>query len=57
MAVVVDILAYAAGAIATHLCFRAVGVEDAHLEVGAFRGANQYDAVSSDTLVSVAEEY
>src|SRR6516164_1923724 len=39
-AVVMDVLGYAAKAIAAHLGLAAVGVEHAHAGVGSFSGAN-----------------
>ena len=47
-AVVIQILADAADAVAAHLTLRAVGVEDAHLRVRLVRGGNEDDTVAAD---------
>ncbi len=53
-AVVVDVFAYAACSVATHACFRSVGIENAHPEVGNHGGAYNNDAVGSDAGVWAA---
>ena len=56
-AALVDILAYAAARVATHHGLGAVGVENAHREVGnggVGRRANEHQAVGADAEMAVA---
>lgn len=52
--VVINIFAYAARGIATHLSFRAVGVEHTHPEVGNIGGEDKDDTIASNAEMAVA---
>ena len=53
-ALVVDVLADAAGGVAAHAGLGTVGVEDAHAEVGHVRAAYQHQPVAADARVWAA---
>lgn len=51
-----NILAYATRAVATHLGFRAVGVENPHFEIRAVGRTDEDDTISSDSFMAIAKE-
>ena len=55
--IIVEILAHAANAVATHFSFRTVIVEDAHRKVTAFVLPDEYNAVAADAFVPIAPSY
>ena len=54
-AVVVDVLAHAADAVAAHFRFAAVAVEHAHPDVRDGRGQNEDETIRSDAAMAVAD--
>ena len=54
-AVVVQVLAHAADAVAAHFSLRAVGVEDTHLRIRLVGRRNKDNAVAADTEVRLTE--
>jgi hypothetical protein len=52
---VVNILTHTTRAVATHLRFRTVGIENAHFKIGIIRGKNHYDSVTTYAAMPVTE--
>jgi hypothetical protein len=51
---IVNVLGYTADSIATHLPFAAIRIEHAHASVSPFRGADEDQAIRTNTEVPVA---